>query len=284
MRVLSAQLFDKRTAFAALVLAFSLGTSTGFGKGGAGSFGGGGNSDEDTPVRFADFLTQSRRALEILPAVFRRLEVDAPVSRELYAKLFTQGAVYAVIPQVQWHIEEHQPCFSPEGEARDASAKTEGVRRTVCLSYARLAPQLNSANAASKITSLLAHEVSHLVDASEDEAVLLEQTVKARVSMSTFTLYSFAKAQSEEGLREVIMLLEQETQNQTPAVIGSATLMVEQWLQKASNAALGVQFVGKEDLYRVRAQLMMLKAQGSRGLSTAASWAALLAALKNIPQ
>lgn len=284
MRVLSAQLFDRRTAFAAVVLTFSLGASTGFAKGGAGSFGGGGNSDEDTPVSFADFQAQSRTAIEILPAVFRRLEVSAPASRELYAKLFTGGAVYAVIPQVQWSIEEHKPCFSPEGEVRDASAKTEGGRRTVCLSYARLAPQLNSANAASKITSLLAHEVSHLVDASEDEAILLEQTVKTRVSMSTFTLYSLAQAQSEEGLREVIMLLEQETQNQTPAVIGSATLMVEQWLQKASNAALGVQFVGKEDLFRVRAQLMMLKAQGSRGLSTAASWAALLATLKNIPQ
>lgn len=186
-------------------------------EGGSIAPGGGGHWLKDGTISFSGFSALANETVSDLPAIFRFLAITiSPIEGyrggdlaarlpEVRRKLFPaagNGAI-ALLPHIAYHLREHGLCLAPDGRAVDASAWTEPAtgERHVCLSYAG-ARHLTRADARSALAAMLVHEVSHLLGASETEAVALQRLVAEKISPRSHAHYLELRRELKLALRD----------------------------------------------------------------------------------
>lgn len=164
-------------------------TKTGPGlRGGTGVDGGGGN-------RLAS-LHPSKEAIKTWiefikgPAslVLKRIEMvtgkptseTSPLLVNLHKKLFAgKSTIYHALKEAQFQVQESGPCYDTSGKEVDGSAKD---MPKICISSQRLSKSLTLENAQPELLALVIHEVSHMMGATEKEAMKIQEIARAGLS------------------------------------------------------------------------------------------------------
>lgn len=145
------------------------------------------------------------------------------------------------------------PCLDKEGSEKDASVVNDP---NICFSVERLAT-LEQGSADKAIIALLAHEVSHMVGTSEEEASMLQSMVASNLPNDAFVKIPFEvegfslkasaaistaqgmKTQADQGQKQVLCAMAPMLQNAV------TTLMME---SMNSSGKMGIAFVGSREL------------------------------------
>lgn len=188
---------------AALSLGLFTATVSHAGGGGAFNGGGGGDASPDFPINRAVLNASASEAKQLLPFVIRPFESAtfpawstgqsnefATQKPDLYPKLFGKAydpqTIYDIIPTVSFDLPPTGACIDPKtGELKDASAYIKNGQRVVCLSTERLAQKITFGTSRIRVTALIAHEVSHFLRTSEDEATSIQTYLESYLSNQT---------------------------------------------------------------------------------------------------
>jgi len=91
-----------------------------------------------------------------------------------FRKIFLSNkSIYHLLKTIEIDLEMNRPCFDREGNERDGSVYGSNPG-SICISPFTMAPKLNQYNAKEETLALIVHELSHLFEASEEEAVEIQ--------------------------------------------------------------------------------------------------------------
>lgn len=138
---------------------------------------GGGGTLPANPISIAqvyDVINTSRQVLRLYINFQKQFPLDISKST---SRFFTDKTnLLTVLEDVDLEVLRDKPCKDKSGVEVDASIY--GSRPgSICLSAFRVAPKLIKEIAHTEINALLLHELSHLLGASEDEAVALQESM-----------------------------------------------------------------------------------------------------------
>lgn len=176
--------------------------------------GGGGNSKPLHPVTAAQVKRAIYDGRRYVTGILNHFEDGRHRDRRwweresLAAKLFDgQEQIMDWSLKFPVEINETGPCLDPEGKEVDGSAQVNPP--SVCMSVPRLVEKLSRESLRGEVLGLLAHEFSHLVGATEEEADYLQNEVIERTfwanfqgfdeSVRTFNLYALKKLEFASG-------------------------------------------------------------------------------------
>lgn len=170
--------------------------------GGVGSGGGGTSNPAPVPQSEIIDLVQGGAAPLLITWFQRQEEIFLSASpeaqsRSVFRKVFTSSrTVYEVIRGVRITLREEEPCYDSAGNPWDGSVGSS--RYEICLSPFSMAPKLNELNFEAETLALLAHEISHLLGTTEEEARAIQRRAlphftKIDLGSVTMAIGSFAK-------------------------------------------------------------------------------------------
>jgi hypothetical protein len=84
--------------------------------------------------------------------------------------------VFTALPLLTINLEESAPCYDRDGSESDASVQSVS-KKQICISFARLKNRLDEWTYRPQLSALLTHEISHLVNADEEQANALQNFV-----------------------------------------------------------------------------------------------------------
>lgn len=112
-----------------------------------------------------------------------------------YQKLYAPGVdIYKILNEVKVETPLNQPCYDLDGNPKDGSVKANEPN-VICISVANLKDKLNANNFESETAALILHEISHLLETSEDEAGLIQRNFISQtqgVSFKSFQERAFS--------------------------------------------------------------------------------------------
>lgn len=124
---------------------------------------------------FGDFIISSRAELIMFFNAQRKHQMMYPEFRKLYSSDRSIIDVIREIP-IYNNTDQYRPCVDASGNPVDASIYSIKVN-TVCISQSRLTSKISRHDGRNQILALLAHEYSHLIGFSEEEAKALQRQV-----------------------------------------------------------------------------------------------------------
>jgi len=136
------------------------------------SSGGGGTlpADPANVWQIQDIVKDAKRDLRLY---FRNEKFHAQYDKtvsELDKKLFLQKySLVEALEKTDLELLKDRPCYDANGKEVDGSIHS-GKPNTICISAFRIAPKVAKELARTEVTALIAHELSHIVGATEDEA------------------------------------------------------------------------------------------------------------------
>jgi hypothetical protein len=139
--------------------------------------GGGGGTIPSQSVSESDILAAIQQARPMVEVHLRGIEAFRLGGSERHAadlKLFSQGDyIYKLLDEVKVETPLNQPCYDLDGNPKDGSIKL-GDPSTICISVANLKDKLNADNFETETAALILHEITHLLETSEDEAAYIQ--------------------------------------------------------------------------------------------------------------
>lgn len=162
-----------------------------------GQDGNGGNSSTyQSGMNNADFEIELRKTVDLAPLILNRVFSEYKYTalfyennnQPLFKKLFERNPEIREIAKSNSLTYKFQagPCLeSINGitEEKDASAFGRGLNGEICLSVSRLKLVAKSSDWKERVFALIAHEMSHLANATEDEARHFQASIEYHLSM-----------------------------------------------------------------------------------------------------
>jgi hypothetical protein len=168
-----------------------------------GSDGGGGGTLPANPVypyKIRDVLHTAKRDLRMYLNGRHFQHAYSSGWRKSDAKLFSEKkTIFDVLEETDIELQMKKPCLDAYGKEVDASIHASRPK-TICLSAARIAPKVTEERYYLETISLLFHELTHLVGATEDEARAFQQDASLEIKgIDERTTYDLAVAY-EDGV------------------------------------------------------------------------------------
>ena len=244
--------------------------------------GGGGQITNDGKLSLPQFESLVNQVKAVLPLIFNGLSLgnrdqdfDGAVNGKamavdlkanvpkLYEKLFpsTGPTIFEILPKAQYSIHKDSACHHPNRPGNlSGSAYLSGF--LVCLSYPEAKSILNTANAEKKLLGLMAHEVSHLLGATEKEADALQVIVESKLSGKPLSDLQSALDQMKMDLKiahETFLGLNKSITSQSRAKIllkMNAANNLFEFLHNRQDYAAGFSFFTRTEEARARSLIM----------------------------
>lgn len=164
--------------------------------------GGGGGTVPANPVGSAAIVEILRDSRTTLLMYFRNLDSENPPMSEAVMRRLYKGTqtIYDVINETAIEAQLSAPCRDGDGKEVDGSIFT--ASGGICISSLRLGDKLERTNAFSQTVALVAHELSHKLGFSEDEATELQNDMLDRLeenNVSAQSAGSFARSVAESA-------------------------------------------------------------------------------------
>jgi hypothetical protein len=114
-----------------------------------------------------------------------------------YALFFSGNeTVFDVISRVKIKILDDGPCVGIDGKPYDGSVN-EGPN-TICMSASQMVQKLSWTNYHAEVAALMLHEISHLLGATEDQAVEIQKyAVRVFASKDSFAVFQWTYEEME---------------------------------------------------------------------------------------
>jgi hypothetical protein len=183
--------------------------------------GGGGGTMPSQPVSQDDILTAIQQARPLVEVHLMAIEAFRLGGNETHTadrKLFSRGDyIYKILDKVKVETPLYQPCYDLDGNPQDGSVKA-GDPSTICISVANLKEKLNADNFETETAALILHEITHLLETSEDEADYIQSEFLAALRGVSFkSLQDWIDANAEavygtaRNIESAVISLEQGT-------------------------------------------------------------------------
>jgi len=143
------------------------------------SSGGGGTlpADPASTWQIEEIVKSAKRDLRLYfigeMRSFIKYDSSSPLDKKLY---FGKYTILEALNKTDLEILEDKPCY--DGTHKEVDGSIYGSRpNTICISAFRIAPKVAKQLARNEVIALIAHELSHLVGATEAEAVELQRSL-----------------------------------------------------------------------------------------------------------
>lgn len=145
--------------------------------------GGGGTRTPKHPVSSEEVKVLINSSKHEITKYFNKLEIYFGLNNkehchlEICQKLFGgEKSIQSIIAETSVHLEEERPCLSPQGIAYDGYAPGP-IENSICISVYNITKKVSKREARSEILALMAHEYTHLLGSTEEEAELLQEDI-----------------------------------------------------------------------------------------------------------
>ncbi len=167
--------------------------------------GGGGGTLPTNPAHIFEIKAVAEESRPTLLFWFNRYEYSSRYSQNtaIYQKLFKgKKTIQQTLKSLRLDVREDKPCFTSKGTEVDGSIYGTKAN-TICLSALRISQKVDQALVRREVIALLAHEVSHFMGSTEEEAVEIQKSIAFDINNSERNDYidSDAVNYSLEGLR-----------------------------------------------------------------------------------
>ncbi|MBS1983728.1 MAG: hypothetical protein JST16_06105 [Bdellovibrionales bacterium] len=149
--------------------------------------GGGGGTINPSPASATQIIQSIYKSEALLRAWLHRQELTFADNSEVGNKLFKSSPnIYDVLANLTVEAPQLSPCIDPAGNQVDGSADGSLKPNTICISIANLQQKLSEYTYEYETAALILHEASHLLGATEDEAVVIQKAALADLNRHSY--------------------------------------------------------------------------------------------------
>lgn len=154
------------------------------------------------PARLA--LNQYEFVLRSMDSAEGVSPADSAKYKAIYQKLFGQErTVYQALDEAVFAPIPAGGCAGVDTTV-DTDANSLKDPPNVCFSLENLSAKFHEKSGKPELIALVAHEVSHMVGATEDEAVLIQLMIQSMVSSAAFDLVAEVKSDFKQTLTDIL--------------------------------------------------------------------------------